>query len=113
MATGLNTNGIKFDGSPYSINTWYNILETMGKKEQIEIINQGVNNDLETGKLYISTRTDNVTETASINAPRIIPFFPGDNKIVEHDEKIRKNIKIWVLADTLNLCCNISYFEGY
>lgn len=98
--------GIKFDNVEFNINTWYKVLEEDSFNNNILLANQGVNNNLTTGVIYISLRNDDDNETVDINDPKLITLFPGDNFRVDYDSKI------WAQADTLNSCLHYDFIKG-
>lgn len=111
MSVGFNKGGVKFDGVTYLKNTWYKIEEATCQKKEITLINQGVDNLLDEGTVFLSIRTDALVETGAVTGAGIIPLFPGDSFAVTYDTLWSHPKSIWAQADTDNLVIYWEYNE--
>ncbi len=99
--------GIKFDNSSYNTNTWYTLTSTLDKRSSVLIINQGVSNDMATGIVYVSLRSDATVESAAVTTSSVIALKAGDS----YDDDLDDNIRINVQGDTLNVVCYVQELD--
>jgi len=90
----------KFDNVMYSIGTWYKHTDLNTDRNFINILNNGVNNDSIIGLLYVSFRTDDTTETATLDNGGIITLKAGDSI----SKSITADTRINIQANKLNIC---------
>ena len=100
--------GIKFDGVTYVKDTWYTLTNQLSRRNTTLIVNQGVNNDMATGILYMSLREDATLETAAVNTASVMVLKAGDS----YETEIDNNIRINVQADTTNVVCYVQELDA-
>lgn len=100
--------GYKFDGITHNINTWYLHTNASADRKFVWIVNNGVNNDLATGVVYVSIQEGGTVETAAVTVATILPLGAGDSMTIS----IRDNIRISVQGDTTNLNCLIYEYDA-
>lgn len=106
IATTMST---RFDNATYSISTWYKLDNTLKNREQLTIINQGVDNNLSVGNLYVYISNTNATTTISITNPAVRKLAAKD----QIQDKYRgDDVYINVQADTQDLCAYIEERDG-
>jgi hypothetical protein len=90
------------------LNTWVLHPWTTGFTEannfrEVTITNGGVLNKGLTGNLYITFRTDDVTETCDIGCGEVTALFPGDSL----EGSVGYNMKLWINTDTDNMSIKV------
>ncbi len=84
----------------FDIDTWYSKAPTTATRRLwVTIANNGVNNDMATGILYLTFRNDATTETAAATAENVLVMNAGDSRTFPCDNTIYVNIQ----ADTANM----------
>jgi len=98
--------GYKFDGVSYNIDTWYLHENKIVNRKTAWIMNNGVDNDLSTGILYISVHEEEEVETAAITSETILILNAGDMVVIH----MKSNVHLSIQGDTTDINCLIYEF---
>jgi len=84
---------IKITAAGYAKDTWHKIAPDLEDRVKVLIANNGVDNDLLTGMLYLSLVEGSTLETAAITESGVIPLEAGDSREMVIDSGIYLNVQ--------------------
>ena len=102
---------IKLDGITYLVDTWYKLTSQLNKRQSIFIRNQGVDNDLVTGNVWLTFNNTGDTETVSITNAKVTKLGPGESFAISPG--LTEDITVNVQGDTLNGNINVIEIESH